>query len=102
MRLKLLLVSLLMISGILHAQDTIKTLVITEAKISEARFNYIEFTNMGATTLNLVDFEFGAISPWNDPYLPGSSEFIMIGDYLKTYLPGKDTLLAPGESFWIS
>ncbi|MDT8432862.1 MAG: T9SS type A sorting domain-containing protein [Bacteroidales bacterium] len=102
MRLKLLLVSLLMASGVLYAQDTIRSLVISEAKIGEARFNYVEFTNMGTETLNLVDFEFGAIAPWTDPYLPNDNEYIMIGEYLKQYIPDADTLLGPGETFWIS
>ncbi|MCF8225800.1 MAG: hypothetical protein K9J30_07965 [Bacteroidales bacterium] len=45
MRLKLLLVSLLMIGGFLYAQDTIKSVVISEAKPAEARYTYIELTN---------------------------------------------------------
>lgn len=102
MRLKLLLVSLLMASGVLYAQDTIRSLVISEAKIGEARFNYVEFTNMGTETLDLHDWEFGAVSPWTDPYLPGDNEYMIIGDYIDMYAPHVDTLLGPGETFWIS
>lgn len=102
MRLKLLLVSLLVASGVLYAQDTIRSLVISEAKIGEARFNYIEFTNMGNTTLDLHDWEFGAIAPWTDPYMAGDNEYMIIGDYIDMYVPTADTLLEPGETFWIS
>ena len=65
MRLKLLLVTLLVSSGMLIAQDTIKTLVITEAKMDRAEQAYAEITNMGNDPVNLSEFEFGMITPWN-------------------------------------
>lgn len=104
MRLKLLLVSLLMFSGMLYAQDTIKSLVISEARPAEARYTYVELTNMGTTTLDLHDFEFGAIGPWTDHYLPDDNGWIMIGDYVDTYVPRSvdKLMLGPGESFWMS
>ncbi|MGM0473961.1 MAG: hypothetical protein ACQERV_07440, partial [Bacteroidota bacterium] len=57
--------TLLVSSGMLIAQDTIKTLVITEAKMDRAEQAYCEITNMGDDPVNLSDFEFGRISPWD-------------------------------------
>jgi hypothetical protein len=53
---------------------------------------YVELTNVGATTLDLSQFEFGVVGPWTKPYLPGTGGYMM--------LPNK--LLAPGKSFVIA
>ena len=107
MRSKLLLFGLLMsVMGVLSAQDTIKTLMITEARLNNPTMAYVELTNMGTETINLVEFEFGTLSPWcQDPalYLPEYDyDWIMLGEYIKQYAPDVDTLLEPGESFLIA
>jgi hypothetical protein len=75
---------------VLRAQDTIRTLIITEARIDAQHGAYLELTNVGADTLDLSNFEVGKISPWEKPYLPNSTT-----DY--TMLPKKKLL--PGKSF---
>ena len=101
MRLKLLLVMLLVSSGMLIAQDTIKTLIISEAKMDRAEQAYCEITNMGTEAVNLKDFEFGMITPWN-----GFPEGVSWPDQAPQVdhqnierLP--DVVLQPGESYVI-
>ncbi len=91
MRLKLLLFTLLL-SGSLFAQDTIRSLVITEARLNAAPDNYIEITNMGTEAVNLSQFELGTIRPWNDPWTPDDTRYIMLPDYE----------LQPGESYTVA
>jgi hypothetical protein len=89
MRTKTLLFLLLLSCGVLNAQDTIRTLVISEVRLDDARHSYVEITNVGATTLNLAQFELGQVGAWTQPYAPGAGFWFM--------LPDKD--LAPGKSF---
>lgn len=92
MKLRLLLFALLLSAGITNAQqDTIRTLIISEARMDRADNSYVEITNVGTTPVQLADFEFGRVSPWDDPYSPGTS-FIR--------LPNK--VLEPGKSFVIA
>jgi sulfur carrier protein ThiS len=93
MRSKLLLSLLLFSCGILNAQDTIRTLMITESRMDRGDHDYVELTNMGTETINLSDFEFGTIRPWSDPWVPEGPERWMI-------LPDVD--LAPGECYVIA
>lgn len=92
MKLKLLLFSLLFASGALYAQDTIKTLIISEARLDGTHAAYVEFSNVGSTTINLSEFEFGHIGAWTIPWNAEEVNHIM--------LPNVD--LAPGESFTIA
>ncbi|MBN2611230.1 MAG: T9SS type A sorting domain-containing protein [Bacteroidales bacterium] len=92
MKPKLLLLFMLMSFGILQAQDTIKTLIITEARLDDVRESYVELTNMGADTINLAEFEVGIIGAWTTPWDPGGNYWMM--------LPEKK--LAPGNSFVIA
>lgn len=92
MRLKLLLLSLLL-TGMLSAQDTIRTFIITETRVDRNDQSYVELTNIGSEALDMSQFEFGRISAWNEPWTPASSN-----DYLR--LPNVD--LAPGESYVIA
>jgi hypothetical protein len=99
MRLKLLL-AMLTISGAVLAQDTVRTLVITEAKMDRNETSYMELTNMGTTTLNLSDFRVGRLSPWDAPNDPGWPEARDgMDDNTIERLPDVD--LAPGESYVI-
>ncbi|MDO8951811.1 MAG: hypothetical protein Q7U86_04250, partial [Draconibacterium sp.] len=96
MKLKLLLFAMLLSAGI-FAQDTIRSLVITEARMSAMPDNYIEITNMGDQAVNLKDFKLGTIRPWNtaindvfmDPWIPDVNRYIMLPDFV----------LQPGKSF---
>jgi hypothetical protein len=92
MRTKTLLFLLLLSCGVLNAQDTIKTLLITEARLDDARHSYVEITNMGDVSVNLAQFELGQVGAWTDPYKPGAGFWFM--------LPDRD--LAPGESFVVA
>jgi hypothetical protein len=92
MKLKLVLTSFLFSCGILSAQDTIKTLLITEARLDRGDHTYCEITNMGTATVNLKDFEFGTIRPWADPWIPEADHSMMLPDFE----------LAPGKSYVIA
>ncbi len=94
MRSKLLLLLLLFFSGILSAQsDTIKTLIITEARLDRGDHSFCEITNMGDTAINLSAFEFGVVRPWTDPWLrEGPDRWMMLPDYV----------LGAGESYVIA
>lgn len=87
MKLKLLLLGFLFIGGFLTAQDTIKTLVITEANLHPENQVYLELTNMGEKPIQLNQFELGEINHFTVPW-----------DFPNTVmLP--DRILQPGESF---
>ena len=96
MKLKLLLFFLFVVSfGIVLQAQTKKpynNLIITESLVGSTPDNYVEFTNMGTETIDLSQFEFGKITPWNDPYNPDANSFFR--------LPKKD--LAPGKSYLIA
>ncbi len=96
MRLKLLLFALLL-SGILSAQDTIRTLIITQARLDRADNSYVEITNVGDTPIQMSDFELGRVSPWDNPF-PWTAEAPFGGAWIM--LPEK--VLQPGESYVIA
>ncbi|MBT6004491.1 MAG: hypothetical protein HOG79_02130, partial [Prolixibacteraceae bacterium] len=86
MKLKLLLFLFLFSTGIINAQDTIRSLVITEARSDGQPENFIELTNMGDQPVDLSQFEFGLMRPWanpvldvwNDPWTPEGNRFFML------------------------
>ncbi len=90
MRLKFLLLLFMLSAGILNAQDTIRSLVITEARLNSQGDAYVELTNMGTKPVNLKNFEFGTINPWTRPWTPAQG-----GYYFR--LPEK--ILQPGQSY---
>ena len=107
MRLKLLLFAFLL-SGGLFAQDTIRSLVITEARMSGQPDNYIELTNMGDKAINLKDFKLGTIRPWSpainnvftDPWVSEAGQYtryIMLPDFVLE--PGKSWVIATAYDF---
>lgn len=101
MRTRLLFFVLLMVTGLLNAQDTIRTLVISEVRLDDARESYIEIANVGTTTLNLKDFQIGNVTPWNTPKEAGNLVKGWNVDAGASYrLPDKE--LAPGETFVIA
>lgn len=91
MRLKFLLFYLLLSGSILNAQDTIRTLIISEALVYRADYNYIELTNIGTDSVQMSNFKLGMLGPWQGIYFEGTNE---------TWLP--DVLLGPGESYVIA
>jgi hypothetical protein len=94
MKLKLLLLFLLVVGcgALLNAQTTkpYKNLIITEALYCSTPDNYVEITNMGTETIDLANFEFGRITPWNTPFTGPDN-----GAWFR--FPSK--LLAPGKSY---
>jgi hypothetical protein len=97
MKLKLLLFFLFVVSFSIVLQAQTKkpynNLIITEALTASTPDCYVEFTNMGTETIDLSQFEYGKITPWNDPWTPGDAN-----SYFR--LPKK--MLAPGKSYLIS
>ncbi len=99
MKLKLLLFFLLISGGVLQAQDTIRSLIISEALRVGVDNTYAEITNMGDKPVDLNQIKWGKIAPWStaindvyvDPWDPGTDWF---------YLP--EVTLAPGESYVIT
>lgn len=85
------LLLLLLISGMLIAQEPYRNLIISEARMNDTRFNYIELTNMGNKTINLAEFELGNNDPWTSPWNPGADR--------RFRLPAHQ--LAPGQSYLI-
>lgn len=86
------LLLLLLISGMLYAQEPYRNLIITEARMNDTRFNYIELTNMGNETINLAEFELGNNSPWTSPWNADANS--------RLRLPAHQ--LAPGQSYLIA
>ena len=88
MKVKILLFFLL-IGGMLHAQDTIRSLVITEAFIGRQYRNHVEITNMGTEPVNLANFKFGRVQ---------DNKF----ERNKVAIQLPDKVLQPGESFLLT
>ncbi len=87
MRLKLLLF-LILFAGILNAQeDTIRTLIISEAHVGSPGRNFVEITNMGTQAVQLSNFEVGRA---------GDNRYLSAGMRLP------ERMLEPGESFFIA
>jgi hypothetical protein len=80
-------------ANIIFSQDTIRSLVITEVRLSGSITGYIELTNMGDSAVQLSQFEIGALSPWQSqlPFIAEPGNFSRI----------PERLLDPGESFVI-
>jgi hypothetical protein len=87
MKLKLLLFMFLF-AGILNAQeDTIRTLIISEAHLGGNGRNFVEITNMGTEAVQLSNFEVGKASD---------------NRYLTSGMRLPERMLEPGESFFIA
>ncbi len=102
MRQKLLLLLMMVSFGALYAQtDTIRSLVISEARWDRADHAYLELTNMGTEAVNLAEFELLSHSPWNafpDGALWPTEPHRV--DSRWTMLP--DQTLGPGASFVVA
>ncbi len=98
MKLKLLLLLFLISTGFLKAQDTIRTLIISEARMNSQGDAYVEITNMGDASVDISQFKFGLMRPWipepvldvwKDAWVPEGNRFFM--------LPQHE--LQPGDSY---
>ncbi len=92
MKQKFLLFIFLFAGTLLSAQDTIRTFIITEARMDRQEEAYVELTNVGTTPIQMADFKFGKIDPYTVPWTSTVGNYIM--------LPEK--ILQPGESFTIA
>ena len=92
MKLKILLFSLLLTGGMLQAQDTIRTLIITESRIDRLDQAFVELTNVGTEPIQMNNFKFGTIIPSKTPWDSPSDRNFML----------PDKVLQPGESFTIA
>ncbi len=68
------------------------SLLITEARMDDAKMAYLEITNMGTENINLAAFELGNIRPWADPWNPEAGYAMML----------PDVELTAGESYVIA
>jgi hypothetical protein len=100
MKLKLLLF-LMVLAGMLYAQEPYRNLIITEARMDGQNDIHVELTNMGDQDINLSEFKFALMRPWipepildvwNDPWVPEGNRMFML----------PDKVLQPGESFVIT
>jgi hypothetical protein len=101
MKPKLLLILFFFGIKSLYAHDTIRTLIISEARIDNQHGAYVELTNVGSDTIDLSEFEFGKVGPWSPPINPDTFTYWFLvppTDWLM--LPKKN--LAPGQSFVIA
>jgi hypothetical protein len=97
----LLLLILISFVGWLQAQDTIRSLIISEARFDEALDAYVELTNMGDSALHLKNFEFGVVHPWDARIDPTDiNKWFNVGADSWFMLP--DTTLDPGKSIVIA
>ncbi len=100
MRFNFLLFLFLFSIGAVNAQDTIRTLIISEARLDSPPDSYIEITNVGDEAVNLAQFKVGELGayqvsrvydPFTDPITPRAGFWLMLPDFD----------LEPGESFVI-
>ncbi|MFW5655989.1 MAG: T9SS type A sorting domain-containing protein [Bacteroidota bacterium] len=80
------------------AQDTIRSLVITEARMDDPSTAYVEFTNLGEEAIDLSAFEFGRITMYDVEY--GDDTLFILSEDEYMMLP--DEVLEPGESYLIA
>ena len=72
--------------------DTVRSVIISEARSDNPMINYIELCNVGDTAVNLKNFEIGGFNKWTDLYEAAPGNF--------TRLP--DRMLLPEETFVIA
>ncbi len=82
------------------AQDTIRSLVISEVRYDRADMAYIELTNLGAAPVNLAEFELSSHSPW-DQFPDGRLWPTEPHHVNNRWLMLPDQVLQPGES-WVA
>jgi hypothetical protein len=100
MRTKILLFVLLTSVSMAQAQDTIRSLIISEACLRNNRWAYAEITNMGNDDVQLANFTFGRIDPWEAVVNLTGEGWVPRHPNHAFRLP--ERILAPGESFLIA
>jgi hypothetical protein len=101
MRTRLLIFIFLLASGLINAQEVIRTLVISEVRLDDARHTYVEIANVGTTTLNLAQFELGLVGPWDTPIdILDINKWFNVPAASWLMLPDKD--LAPNKTFTLA
>lgn len=111
MRQKLLLLVMMFTFGVLNAQtygpqDTVWTVIISEARIDRADHAYIELTNIGTEAINLQEFELVSHSPWNalpaawpaEPSRP-DGRWALLPDHVLQ--PGEQYIIASLHDYYI-
>ena len=102
MRQKLLFFLMMVSFGALFAQtDTIRSVIISEARWDRADHGYLELTNMGTEAVNLAEFELLSHSPWGA--FPDGALWPTEPDRRDnrwTMLP--DQMLEPGASYVVA
>ncbi|SHI51966.1 Por secretion system C-terminal sorting domain-containing protein [Tangfeifania diversioriginum] len=96
MKLKLLLL-LMLIGGMLNAQDTIRTFIITETRVDRNDQSYVELTNVGEDDLDISQFEFGRVGAWTVPYETTAENFLRLPEV--TLAPGQTYVMAAVKEF---
>jgi len=101
MRIKTLLF-LLILTGILNAQEPYRSLVISEVRLGRPDYTHIELTNMGDEPVNLGEFKLALKRPWGPRiYDVFDNEQWDVEDPSYYFmLPEKE--LEPGESYVIT
>src|SRR5664279_1789341 len=102
MRTKILLFfTLFSFGGFLSAQDTIRSLIISEARYDAAHEAYCELTNVGTDSIALKNFEFGVVGAWDTRVsVADLNKWFVNVPNNRFMLP--DWKLAPGKSIVIA
>jgi hypothetical protein len=77
MKFKLLLLFVFLSAGLIKAQPY-RNLIFSEVRMDAHHHSYVELTNMGASEIELSEFEVGSISPWTDPFFPGETTHVKL------------------------
>ncbi len=88
MKSKILLLFLVFACSIVNAQDTIRSLIITEVNLHNASNAFLEISNVGDKPVQLNQFKIGVITPFTTPW--------NAYPYAQFMLP--ERILQPGES----
>jgi hypothetical protein len=75
------------------AQDTVRSLVLSEVYLSRADQSFVELTNMGDSALHLANFELGRLGPWTTPWNNDDNTRLRFSRI------DPNLVLQPGESF---
>jgi hypothetical protein len=92
MKFKILLITFLLFSVFVRAQEPYQNLIFSEVRLDQAHHAYMELCNMGDVSVDLAQFEVGKISPWEEAYIPDANGTFRLPSHL----------LNPGETYVIA